>query len=56
MATKLTDKQKEQFYRKRRNLNFQGSTALDGLTLELIDLTDEQIAARLEEVRGKYER
>lgn len=56
MATKMTEKQKEQFYRKRRNLNFQSSAALDGLKTALVELADEQIFARIEALRGHYER
>lgn len=62
MATKLTDRQKEQFYRKSRNLNFQSSSALDGVTIEPVDLKEDkpvlsadQLLARIEEVRGRYE-
>ena len=56
MATKMTDKQKEQFYRKRRNINFRHSAALDGLEVRLIELTDEQVIERIEALRGHYGR
>ncbi len=56
MATKMTDKQKEQFYRKQRNQNFQNSAALDGLQTELVDLPDDQVVARIEALRRHYER
>ncbi|MGA7587958.1 YhfG family protein [Rouxiella badensis] len=56
MATKMTDKQKEQFYRKRRNLNFQSSAALDDLDTKLVELTDEQVLERLAALRRHYER
>ncbi len=56
MATKMTDKQKEQFYRKQRNLNFQRSAALDNLQTEHIDLPDSQILERIDALRRHYER
>lgn len=56
MATKMTDKQKEQLYRKQRNINFQNSSALDGLKTELVDLPDERVIARIDALRRHYER
>ncbi len=56
MATKMTGKQKEQFYRKHRNRNFQNSAALDGLQTELVDLPDAQVLERIDALRRHYER
>lgn len=56
MSTKLTQKQKEKLFRERQNPNFMASSLLDGLQINLIRLSDEQIAQRLEDLRAHYER
>ncbi|EIC85832.1 YhfG family protein [Serratia sp. M24T3] len=56
MATKMTDKQKEQFFRKQRSLNFQRSAALDDLQTEHVELSEDRVLDRIEELRRHYER
>jgi len=56
MSTKLTPKQKEKLFRARQNRNFQASSLLDDLQIEVVKLSDEQIAQRLVDLRAHYER
>lgn len=56
MAKKLTLRQQEKLFRERQRQNFQTSSALDGLQVELITLDNEQISQRLTELRKHYER
>jgi hypothetical protein len=56
MAKKLTLRQQEKLFRERQRQNFQASSALDGLEVEVVSLDNEQIAKRLAELRGHYER
>lgn len=46
----------EKLFRERQRQNFQASSALDGLQVEVVTLDNEQIAQRLAELRGHYER
>jgi hypothetical protein len=56
MAKKTTLRQQEKLFRERQRQNFQASSALDGLQVEVVTLDNEQIAQRLAELRGHYER
>lgn len=56
MAKKTTLRQQEKLFRERQRQNFQASSALDGLQVEVVTLDNEQIAKRLAELRGHYER
>jgi hypothetical protein len=56
MAKKLTLRQQEKLFRERQRQNFQASSALDGLEVEVVSLDNEKIAQRLAELRGHYER
>lgn len=56
MSTKLTEKQKEKWFKERQNRNFQASSLLDGLHIELVSLSEEQVAQRLADLRAHYER
>lgn len=56
MSTKPTLKQKEKLFRERQNHNFMASSQLDGLQIDLVRLSDEQIAQRLDDLRAHYER
>lgn len=56
MAKKLTLRQQEKLFRERQRQNFQASSALDGLQVEIITLGNEQISQRLTELRRHYER
>jgi regulator of extracellular matrix RemA (YlzA/DUF370 family) len=56
MSTKLTAKQKEKLFKERQNRNFQASSLLDGLHIELVTLSPEQVSQRLADLRRHYER
>jgi hypothetical protein len=56
MSTKPTLKQKEKLFRERQNPNFMASSQLDGLQIDQVRLSDEQIAQRLDDLRAHYER
>lgn len=56
MSTKLTEKQKEKLFKERQNRNFQASSLLDDLHIELVTLSPEQVTQRLADLRGHYER
>ena len=56
LAKKLTLRQQEKLFRERQRQNFQASSALDGLQVEVITLDNEQISQRLTELRKHYER
>jgi hypothetical protein len=56
MAKKLTLRQQEKLFRERQRQNFQASSALDGVQVEVITLDNEQISQRLTELRKHYER
>jgi len=53
---KLTDKQKSRLWEQRRNANFQASRRLEGVDVPRVTLSTEDALARLEELRGHYER
>ncbi|EMH4164644.1 YhfG family protein [Pluralibacter gergoviae] len=53
---KLTDKQKSRLWEQTRSANFQASRRLEGTETPLITLDSEQALARLEALRGQYER
>lgn len=56
MAKIRTLKQQEKRFRERQRQNFQASSALDGLEVDVVTLDNEQIAQRLAQLRGHYER
>ncbi len=56
MNRKLTDKQKAALWAQRQNANFQASTRLEGYNIELVELSAEEIAQRLQALRRHYER
>lgn len=56
MAKKTTLRQQEKLFRERQRQNFQASSALDGLQVEVVTLDNDQIAQRLAELREHYER
>jgi Protein of unknown function (DUF2559). len=53
---KLTDKQKAQLWEKTRNSNFQASRRLEGVDSPLVTLSVEEALARIDALRGHYER
>ncbi|QKJ85318.1 hypothetical protein PMPD1_0338 [Paramixta manurensis] len=54
MSAKLTDKQKEALWQRRRNTNFQASTRLEGFAIAEVTLSAEQAQQRLQELRRQY--
>lgn len=53
---KLTEKQKSRLWEFTRNVNFQASRQLEGVTIPLVTLTAEQALERVDELRKRYER
>lgn len=56
MTKKLTDRQLARLWEQQRSRNFQASSALEGLTVALIELSPDEIEARLAALRAHYER
>ncbi|ELY6198820.1 YhfG family protein [Cronobacter sakazakii] len=56
MPKKLTDKQKSRFWDAQKNHNFQASNRLEGIEVPLVTLSREEALARIDELRGHYER
>ena len=56
MTKKLTEKQKSRLWERQRNLNFQASRRLEGVEIPLVELSEEEALARIERLRGEYER
>ncbi|WP_436877321.1 YhfG family protein [Siccibacter turicensis] len=56
MTKKLTEKQKSRLWERQRNLNFQASRRLEGVEIPLVELSEEEALARIEALRGEYER
>ncbi|MDI7397451.1 YhfG family protein [Cronobacter dublinensis] len=56
MARKLTDRQKSRLWDAQKNHNFQSSNRLEGIEVPLVTLSREEALARIEELRGHYER
>ncbi len=56
MVKKLTEKQKSRLWQQQRSRTFQASNRLEGIEVPLITLTLEEALARINEVRGHYER
>ncbi|EOY5377901.1 YhfG family protein [Cronobacter dublinensis] len=56
MARKLTDRQKSRLWDTQKNHNFQASNRLEGIEVPLVTLSREEALARIEELRGHYER
>lgn len=56
MAKKLTDKQKARLWDRQKNANFQASNRLEGIDVPLITLSRDEALARIDELRGHYER
>ncbi|HCI6430499.1 TPA: YhfG family protein [Klebsiella quasipneumoniae subsp. similipneumoniae] len=52
----LTDKQKSRLWEQTRNINFQASRRLEGVSVPLVTLTAEEAQARLATLRREYER
>ncbi len=56
MSKKLTDKQKTRLWERQRSRNFQASSALEGLSVPLIELSQTEVDARIAALRAHYER
>lgn len=56
MTKQLTGKQKARLWEQQRNINFQASRRLEGIEIPLTELTEEEALARIDELRGHYER
>lgn len=56
MSKKLTDKQKTRLWELQRSRNFQASSALEGLSVPLIELSYDEVLARVAALRAHYER
>lgn len=56
MSKKLTDRQKARLWEQQRSRNFQASSALEGLSVALIELSEDEVEARIAALRAHYER